>query len=190
MPAKKENKINLLPQEEFAASTLGRVLTWALGSFRIIVILTEMIVVVAFLSRFWLDAEASDLNDSIKQKKAIISSMATVEKQFRDAQTRLAIFSGMTTPPKPTQTLLSQIMNNLPADVLLTSVTASQDSVQIKGASASERSISQFIVNLKASGNFADVLLTSADTDAQDNTMLNFNLKITQEKGGPKTAVK
>jgi Tfp pilus assembly protein PilN len=185
MPAKKENKINLLPQEEFAASTFGRILAWALGSFRIIVIVTEMIVVVAFLSRFWLDAEASDLNDAIKQKKAIISSMATVEKEFRDAQERLSVFSAMTKEEKPVSSLLNKIISALPSDVLLSSISASEDAIQLKGSSASERSISQFMVNLKSSGDFSEVSLVSADTDTDNAGQLNFGLKVTQGKGEP-----
>lgn len=181
MPAKKENKINLLPQEEFAASTFGRILAWALGSFRIIVIITEMIVVIAFLSRFWLDAEASDLNDAIKQKKAIISSMATVEKQFRTVQERLTIFSSITKTDKPVSSLMAKIISFLPSDVVLSNISASGNLVQIKGASASERSIAQFIVNLKSASDFSDVSLVSADTDTDNVGQLNFNIKISKK---------
>ena len=85
-------RINLLPQEEFEASVLGRILRWAMGTFRIIVIITEMIVMGAFLSRFWLDAQNSDLNDQIKISSAQISSQASFEKKFRDVQTKLKIY--------------------------------------------------------------------------------------------------
>lgn len=83
MPArkKKTKAINLLPQEAFAKTTLGRTLTWLLSTFRIIVISVEMVVVVAFLSRFWLDARITDLNDELKQKQAVITSLATFEKR-------------------------------------------------------------------------------------------------------------
>ena len=65
MPAKKEPEINLLPQEEFEGSVIGRILKWGLSTFRIIVIIVEMVVMAAFLSRFWLDAKNSDLNEDI-----------------------------------------------------------------------------------------------------------------------------
>ena len=53
MSARKE-EINLLPQKGFEATTAGRILAWILSTFRIIVIITELLVMVAFLSRFWL----------------------------------------------------------------------------------------------------------------------------------------
>jgi len=83
----KNKSINLLPQEEFEASTIGRVLKWATGTFRIIVIITEMVVMAAFLSRFWLDAQNSDLTDSIKIRSAQISAQGDLEKRFREIQT-------------------------------------------------------------------------------------------------------
>ena len=73
MAARKKNKeINLLPQEQFAASTTGRVLAWVLSTFRMIVILTEMIVIIAFLSRFWLDIKSNDLTDEVDNQKKIV----------------------------------------------------------------------------------------------------------------------
>jgi len=57
MAAKKEKPINLLPKDSFAETTLGRVITWFLGTFRIMVIAVELVVVAAFLSRFWLDSK-------------------------------------------------------------------------------------------------------------------------------------
>ena len=90
MAAQKGSKlINLLPQEEFANSTIGRVFTWAMSTFRIIVIGMEMVVMVAFLSRFWLDAINVDLNDIIKQRSAVIAAQSYFEKAFRDLQTRV-----------------------------------------------------------------------------------------------------
>ena len=81
---KKQAQVNLLPQEEFAGTTFGRTLRWAMSSFRIIVIATEMIVMLTFLSRFWLDARNADLNDLIKQKSAVLSASADFEKEFKE----------------------------------------------------------------------------------------------------------
>ena len=76
---KKSSRINLLPQEEFAASTLGRILAWILSTFRILVIMTELIVILAFLSRFWLDARTTDLNEEIKQYLRFTAQIAIEE---------------------------------------------------------------------------------------------------------------
>jgi hypothetical protein len=85
----KNKTINLLPQEEFESSIIGRILRWAMGTFRIIVIITEIIVMGAFLSRFWLDAQNSTLSDGIKIKSSQIQSLADIEKEFRNIQSKL-----------------------------------------------------------------------------------------------------
>src|SRR3989344_780469 len=92
MPKSKEQiKINLIPQDEFESSTFGRVLKWALSTFRIMVIVTELLVMSAFLSRFWLDARNSDLNEEIEIKKAQIGAYQDVEDSFRKYQAKLVL---------------------------------------------------------------------------------------------------
>src|SRR5687767_5886225 len=118
----KNKSINLLPQEEFDASIVGRVLKWAMGTFRIIVIITEMIVMAAFLSRFWLDAQNSDLNEQIKVKTAQISAQADFEKQFKNLQARLNIVK-LITQAAPTTTKIDLVATKTPQDIILTSIS-------------------------------------------------------------------
>lgn len=178
----KEHKINLLPQEEFAGTTLGRTLKWAMGSFRIIVIVTEMVVMAAFLSRFWLDARNADLNDLIKQKVAVISASSEVETEFRDTQKKLKIFSTLAAQEGAVSNTINRITSALPSDVFLISYSFNQESIQVKGSSPSEVSIAQFIVNLENSDIFEKVSLSNVDT-AQEETSLTFTLRIIPKKG-------
>lgn len=182
MAKKKKEAINLLPQEEFAASTLGRILAWLLSSFRMIVIATEMVVMGAFLSRFWLDAQNTDLNDAIKQKAAIIATYAQIESNFRATQKKLSIISGISQSAK-SSSLLSEATNSLPGDVNLTSFSFTSTEIQIKGDAASESSIQQFITNLANKPSFKDIALAQLST-SEDGTKLTFLLKM--ETGGAK----
>ena len=184
MAARKDKKhqINLLPQEEFAGTTLGRTLKWAMGSFRIIVIVTEMVVMAAFLSRFWLDARNADLNDLIKQKVAVISASSEVENEFRDTQKKLKIFSSLAVKEGIVSNAINRITSLLPPDVFLISYSFNQESIQIKGASTSEVSIAQFIVNLENSDLFEKVSLSNVDT-AQEETALTFTFRMQLKKG-------
>jgi len=183
MAARKDkNQINLLPQEEFAGTTLGRTLRWAMGSFRIIVIVTEMIVMAAFLSRFWLDARNADLNDLIKQKVAVISASSDIENEFRGTQKKLRIFSSLAVKEGVVSNAINKITSLLPPDVFLISYSFNQESIQVKGASNSEVSIAQFIVNLENSELFEKVSLSNVDT-AQEETVLTFTLRMQLKKG-------
>lgn len=175
--AKKELKINLLPQKEFEKGTLGRTLRWLLSSFRIIVILIDMLVTCAFLSRFWLDAQSSDLDNSIRQKNAIIGSFSEIEKNFEDTQKRLTIFS-KATPQDTVSGYVNTVVSFLPSDIRLKSISKSENSLQIVGSSGNEQQIAQFIANLGSSKTFKKVALTQIDSDREDQYAITFTVQI------------
>jgi len=182
MAARKEKVINLLPQNEFEASTLGRILRWALSTFRYIVIITELIVMGAFLSRFWLDAQNSDLNESIKQKVGIISGYQDIEKEFNLAQKKLKIFSEISKQP-PKSEVVKTISSLLPSDVSLSSLSLGVDSAQISAISASERGIAQFITNLEAQKQFGGVELSQLASDKENQSYIIFTIKLMLDTG-------
>lgn len=183
MPAKKETGINLLPQEEFEVSVVGRILKWALSTFRIIVIIVEMVVMAAFLSRFWLDARNSDLNETIKEKQAVLAASSDFEKDFRKVQKRLEIFSSLYSNPRPSISL-DLLTSYLPVDVFVSSLSFVENSVQLKGVASSEKSIAQFMANLESNKNFKEVTLSQIDSSKEENSSLIFSLKIILVKGG------
>lgn len=174
----KNKSINLLPQEEFEASTMGRVLKWAMGTFRIIVIITEMIVMGAFLSRFWLDAQNSDLNDAIRVKNAQISAQSEFETEFRGLQSKLSIIKTLSQDKKVSEKINS-VSNKVPGDVLLSSISFDSTSIQIKGNGNSEIGISQFISNLKEEKDFKTVEIASLGSSLDNPSISTFTLKIT-----------
>ncbi len=173
----KGKQINLLPTEEFESSIIGRVLKWAMSTFRIIVIITEMVVMGAFLSRFWLDAQNSDLTESIKIRTAQIEALKDTEDTFRDIQNKLSVFKTIATSPKPSDRI-ELIATKIPQDIFLTNVSVGDDTVSLKGSSASEVGIAQFVANLKTEKTFKKISL-GAVSSAEDNENLTiFNLKI------------
>jgi Tfp pilus assembly protein PilN len=178
---KKPAQINLLPQEQFAASTTGRVLTWALSTFRIIVIITELVVILAFLSRFFLDAEHADLTEQIEQKQAVIAGSSEFEKTFRQVQQRLKIFSQLTEQDKQTSSVLSKLAISIPPDVYLDSVNLNDNSLSLVGLSPNERSIQEFVVNLEANLGAKNVNLERIETSFQDPSLMEFSIGIQRQ---------
>jgi len=173
----KNKSINLLPQEEFEVSTLGRVLGWAMGTFRIIVIVTEMVVMAAFLSRFWLDSRNSDLSNAIKIKSAQIAVQASTEKEFRSVQSKLNIVKQIEAKA-PSSQKVEAIASKVPLGVNLTSVSVSDNSVQVKGSSISEFGIAQFIVNLEADPSFKSVDLGQISSSENNAAQMVFSVII------------
>ncbi len=183
MSAQKQEQINLLPQKGFEASTTGRVLTWILSSFRVIVIVTEIIVMGAFLSRFWLDAQNSDLDDELQQKQALLTASLSFEKEFKNTQKRLKIFSDLTANEGVVTDSLQTVTKFLPQDLFLTSVRFFENSLEIQGTSPSEISIQQLIVNLLSTDKFGDISLNEIKTNAIDPNILDFTIDLSLEHG-------
>ena len=179
MAARKKPLINLLPQEEFETSTSGRLLKWLLATFRYIVIVTELIVMVAFISRFWLDAKNNDLDDLLKQKRAVVEASARFEKDFRQTQTKLKVFSGMTTKAVETDKVLGIASSYLPPEIYLTSFSLTGKDIRIRGVAPSERSVAVFIANLNSTDVFDDISLFQADSLGEGGSLLNFTLRAT-----------
>jgi Tfp pilus assembly protein PilN len=165
--AKHLKQINLLPQEEFAASTTGRVLQWLLSTFRYLVIITEMVVISAFISRFYFDSRSTDLSEEMKQKENYIKAYLDFENQFKSAQQKLAIFSSMSDQNKKSSPLLDSIVGVMPKDIQLVQMAfLSATKLQVQASSLSERSVDQFVVNLSTLPQLQDVSLTQVDVKA------------------------
>lgn len=158
--AARKKPIDLIPREGFEFTTAGKILSWALTAGRVIVIVTELVVILAFLSRFWLDRELTDLNDEIESQVAIISASKEFEDDFRGIQGALASFSQITQREPDLQGILDRTVASLPAEVSLQTINWSPDGLAIKGVSLSEVGIAGLIKNLQDSG-FEDVQLTS-----------------------------
>jgi Tfp pilus assembly protein PilN len=161
-----EPEINLLPQEEFQASTLGRTLRWLLTTFRYIVIATEMIVMAAFLSRFALDARSSDLIDAINQKKSIISSYSTFESQFRTTQVRLKTYASYANENQKVSPVIDNISSLLPSDITLTEINIDGAKIQISAQTQNENSASNFISSLNSSNLLSNANIQSIESKA------------------------
>lgn len=176
MPKKKA--INLLPLEEFNASTTGRVLKWATSTFRIIVIITEMVVMAAFLSRFWLDARNSALNNSIRAKSAQISAQTDLEKQFTSVQSKLDIFKNIR-QSNNASSLIENIVGRVPENITLTRILLDEKgTVDVQGMSLSDREIAQFIESLNTHP-FKNAVLRTASSSEDSPGGTTFVVSIT-----------
>lgn len=175
MPIKKAKQINLLPQDDFQSSTFGRILKWALSSFRVMVIVTELIVMSAFLSRFWLDAKNSDLNEELNISKAQIVAYKDVETEFRLYQKKLNITKNLYLQTKDS-TLINEIVDNMPDDLVASSIQKNPDDIQIKAIGFSERSVAQFLVNLEKLKSLTDVSLSQVASSVDNSFATTFTV--------------
>lgn len=179
MPINHIKSINLLPQNEFEASSWGRILKWALSSFRIMVIITELIVMAGFLSRFWLDSRNSDLNEELKYNTAQVLAYQEVEDRLKQNQAGLAKIKEYLNKANYSQ-ILKAIAGSLPSDANIISIQTEIDKkFVIVGQAYSEKSIAQFMVNLKQTSIFNPLTIIAIDSNTQNGNLIIFTINAT-----------
>ncbi|MBI2007482.1 MAG: PilN domain-containing protein [Candidatus Blackburnbacteria bacterium] len=177
MSAPKRREINLLTKRGFENALLGKVTNWALSAGRVIVIVTELIVIAAFLSRFWLDRTLTDLNEQNAALKTQVEAFSSFEKDFRNAQERLSLYDKLSSSQTYYSKFVKELASLLPADVALTNISASDNSVEIKGRSLSENGIAGLISALEKSKTIKDVKLSDLSLDTKGQQLIVFSLK-------------
>lgn len=170
--------INLVPKDPFFNTYLGKTLKWALSVGRYIVIFTEITVIVSFITRFSLDRQVTDLNNSIFQKSTIIESFGDLEQNVRETQAKIDHYQQIEQQENITEIfpVLSQIT---PRDVSLDQLTIKADSITLTGRSLSQQSFSLLITNMQLSPVFFDIdirKVETKDSNSEDEQGFEFSL--------------
>lgn len=170
--------INLLPKTEFEISFWGRFLKWALTAGRYIIILTEMIVIMAFLSRFKLDKDLLDLSDSISGKKNILEATYQIEVNFRSVQSRINLAKSILDISPNSTDLLGKLTTTVPSGLSLDSISLSMSdhTVALSASAISEQQLEQYLSALSADKTWKSV-------DVQDVSAAGNNVKFSINLG-------
>ncbi len=167
-------EVNLLAGDEFEDQTQGKFLRWALTWGKRIVVLTELVVILAFLSRFWLDTTVADLNDKIIQKKAIVSSSVESENRFRVLSARV----DRATKIEDSVSVLGiydQMQALIPQNVIISQLNVSTKQVSLGGL-CDETTLAQLVTAFRGSKNFSDINIDKISKNTTD-TGVEFTLK-------------
>lgn len=193
----RKKEISLAPQDPFDKGVLGRLGAWVLSTGRYILVFVELIVIGAFLSRFWLDRENSDLSEQLRQQRAILESTQSFEEEFRLFQTRLQVAAKALEGRVNVLAPLEVIEKVLPSDVLLSGYSVSDRSheedvdfieVTISTKVTSEAGLAEFIDGLLAHQGVKSVRVGTIEKERGDTQMviqfmIKFDKLFLQEEG-------
>jgi len=173
MAVKKE--VSLLPNSENPNSFSSRLIKWSTTTGRVVIIFTELIVVCAFISRFWLDRKNSDLSEILRQKTAILQSTQTFEAEFKQLQQKLSsIKVSYASQPKYDQQLAS-LIKSTPEEIYYKDISLSQDEKTLQTAVVSdliayrEDIIVNFITNLMVNPDIKQVDIKRIEKKPKEN---------------------
>lgn len=174
MPAKRN--VNLLPKDEFKFSVTGKFIKWAISVGRWIVVLTEFVVICAFLSRFYFDTVLDNLFDETRQKQAIVDSAQSFEENFQEIQEKTKMVKTLLAKEKKPSLLFTEVNQVIPANVFLTSVSIADENLQLAGYSLSEKSLSLFVSGLKTLPNLEKISLSNVALKEEEAIGIAFDI--------------
>ena len=138
--------INLLRKQE---SIIGRFIRWALTVGRLLVIITELVALSAFIYRFSLDSQLVDLRGKITQKQNIIRLLQKNEETYRNLQDRLFASAKLESQTEKITKTFLDVINLAPQDLALHNLSISQNSITIEATTQSAFSLKNYIDSLK-----------------------------------------
>lgn len=167
--------INLVPRDPFFETALGKSLQWALTAGRYIVMFTELVVVLSFASRFYLDRQITDLNQSIFQQVSIVEASQSFEEQFREVQAKIEQYQQI----EQTENIVDifpALSEVIPDGVELAELAIFPDRVALSGVVRSQLSLNVLINNLQLSPNFTNVVVGTIESQGSSTPGFAFRL--------------
>ncbi len=135
--------INLVKDKQIPL--FDKFMNWALTVGRLIVILTEIVAILAFIYRFSLDEKLIDLHSAIKQKQALISLFKQDENKYRNLQDRIILASSLLEKNAKTNKIVLDIVNLTPQGVRIDNLIFNKDKLTISANIDSVSSLTDFI---------------------------------------------
>ncbi|MBU0979003.1 MAG: PilN domain-containing protein [Patescibacteria group bacterium] len=148
--------VNLLPQDPFFDTILGRTLRWALSAGRYLIIFTELVVIISFATRFTLDRQVTDLNTSIHHKIIVIESYGDLEENIRLTQSKLTDYQIIEKQSNITD-IFEDLTQVAPQDILLEKLAINQTNIVVAGSAPSQQIFNYLINNLQLSPKFKNI---------------------------------
>lgn len=181
MPANNVS-INLLGDSDMGHTPLGRIVNWAITYGRYIMIGTEIVVLLAFISRFSLDRKLTDLKEEVSQKQDIIEANLSFENDVRLLQNKLASIKTLSALPINPYDTLTSFQSLLPSGVYLQSFDLEKDVLTVQATAGSTYAFSQFIANLQATKSFTNIDIGDIKRDPLLGIQFTFTVHIVGAK--------
>lgn len=159
------SKVNLLPQSQLELSFWGKFLKWAVTTGRYIIILTELVVILAFLSRFKLDEDLRTLNEQINTQVGFLESQTSEMADFSRLQTRLDLTNRMLVGRLQAGETMDYVEKLLPKEVVPLNRMFSKSETTLTGATLNESAMGKLMLSFSQDPQWKTVDVTEITGD-------------------------
>lgn len=176
--------LNLLDPAEKPTSAWDKIYLWVFSIGRYVIIGVELVVLLAFAGRFVLDRRNNDLKESIDVKVRILQEQKEIESELRRIQAILNNFSDIIECQEIISPKLTDILDDIPDEFELDSISISQASVNFSGIAPSYEVIKTLEDDLKEDPDYGDVSVEISKGDVESDVEGSFRVQFTQDEDG------
>jgi len=174
-----KRSINLLPRDSFETSTIGVILEWLLVFGKWTVILTQLVVMGAFLYRFTLDRTLTDLRKSIAKDVAVIKSYEQVERDYILAQKQINSAKSTLSSQALLINTLTDIERITTSEIWYDRISLSPTTLTLAAYSASLPAFGQYLKTVQSDPLFKSVSVGKIESSTANGAQLQFDLTTT-----------
>ena len=150
---------------------------WVLSAGRYLIVFVEILVLAAFLSRFKLDSDISDLQEEIDAKIPFIQSSVKDEVLYRTFQGQISNIKELKLKRAEYLDLINGVAIQTPSGVTLSNVTFNIDAgklnIKITGVAQNNDQLASLVYGLRSDETFQGVNLASVSLE---QGLINFSL--------------
>lgn len=162
----KSSSINLAKGK--GISFWDKFINWTLTIGRLVVILTELVALSAFLYRFSLDRKLIDLHGKIKQEQTVVRFLKKNEDKYRNLQDRLLLISDFSRKGKEKVQLFKDIVDLAPKETTFNNFSLYNDRVSIVANMQSSSFLTSFVNKLKNYPNISSISIDKIENKPQN----------------------
>ena len=167
-----------------------KIIRWLLSTGRFIFIFVEIIVLIAFITRFKFDADLASKKEAIEQQIPYIESLKPFEILIRQTQFKLSTIDSFYKTYADYPQILKKIAGQTPFGVKIVGLNMEKDvtkvTIHLTAQAQSNNDVAIFLAGLKQDQLFSDVTITGISFEKGS---LNFSLSfLTKSTPGGKSS--
>jgi len=174
--------VNLLEHENTDDSVVNRLINWAVTYGRYIMIGTEIVVLIAFVSRFSLDRKLTDLREEIAQKEIILTANQQFEHDFRIIQKKLEANRALIKKQSLSSDVLILLQSLIPENISLTDFAVTENKLTFGASSLSTSAFSKLLAIMTSRSEFTNVEMTEVKKTPTKGIEFRINAVIMPDK--------
>lgn len=180
--------LDLLRPQSNPEKILVKLIRWLLSTGRFIFVFVEALVLIAFISRFKLDADLADKKEAIEQQIPYIESLKPFEILIRQTQFKLSTIASFRKTDADYGQILKRIADSTPVGVKIISLNMKKETDQVtinlNATAQNNNDLVIFTNGLKQDQFFADATITSLGFEKGAlNFSLSSQVKLTSSGG-------